>query len=60
MESTAAESLYTPRDAEIVAISRLTPEEKLFSLRLTDGSELRHLPGQFIQLSLLGFTEAPI
>lgn len=55
-----SESLYTPRDAEIISVSDLTPDEKLFSLRMKDGSELGHLPGQFVQLSLLGFTEAPI
>jgi len=52
--------LYAPRDAEIISVSDLTPDEKLFSLRLKDGSDLDHLPGQFVQLSLLGFTEAPI
>lgn len=52
--------LYSPREAEIIAVSDLTPDEKLFSLRMQDGSDLNHLPGQFVQLSLLGFTEAPI
>lgn len=60
MKTGAAESLYTPRDAEIISVIDLTPDEKLFSLRLQDGSDLLHLPGQFVQLSLLGFTEAPI
>lgn len=53
-------SLYSPRDAEIISVSDLTPDEKFFSLRLLDGSELGHLPGQFVQLSIPGFTEAPI
>jgi len=53
-------NLYSPREAEIIAVSDLTPDEKLFTLRLQDGSDLKHLPGQFVQLSLLGFTEAPI
>jgi sulfhydrogenase subunit gamma (sulfur reductase) len=60
MESCAAESLYAPREAKIIAATQLTPDEKLFTLQMTDGSELHHLPGQFIQLSILGFTEAPI
>jgi len=60
MESCAAESLYAPREATIIAATQLTPDEKLFTLQMTDGSDLHHLPGQFIQLSLLGFTEAPI
>jgi NAD(P)H-flavin reductase len=53
-------SLYTPLDAEIIALAQLTPDEKLFTLRMTDGAALNHLPGQFVQLSLPGFTEAPI
>ena len=52
--------LYTPNEAEIISVSDLTPDEKLFSLRMKDGSDLDHLPGQFVQLSILGFTEAPI
>ena len=56
----AKEPLYTPREAEIISVSDLTPDEKLFTLQMTDGSELDHLPGQFVQLSILGFTEAPI
>jgi sulfhydrogenase subunit gamma (sulfur reductase) len=60
MEPSAAESLYLPREAEIIAVTRLTPDEKLFTLKMIDAGELHHLPGQFIQLSLLGFTEAPI
>jgi sulfhydrogenase subunit gamma (sulfur reductase) len=63
MANTSSENkgfLYAPRDAEIVSVSDLTPDEKLFSLRMKDGSDLNHLPGQFVQLSILGFTEAPI
>ena len=54
------ELLYSPREAEIISVSDLTPDEKLFSLQLKDGRELNHLPGQFVQLSIAGFTEAPI
>jgi len=52
--------LYIPRNAEIFSVTELTPTEKLFRLRLQDGEELNHQPGQFIQLSILGFGEAPI
>jgi len=55
-----SESIYLPREAIILAVTELTPSEKLFRLRLSDGSELGHLPGQFVQLSILGFGEAPI
>lgn len=53
-------SLYVPVDCEIVAVSDLTPQEKLFRLRLADGRPLGHLPGQFVQVSLLGWGEAPL
>jgi NAD(P)H-flavin reductase len=53
-------SLYVPVACEIVAVSDLTPHEKLFRLRLADGRPLDHLPGQFVQVSLLGWGEAPI
>ena len=53
-------SLYLPLDCEIVAVSVLTPNEKLFRLRLPDGAALGHAPGQFVQVSILGFGEAPI
>jgi len=59
-ESKKTGFLYLPREAEIIAVIELTPDEKLFTLRLKDGSDLNHLPGQFVQLSILGFTEAPI
>lgn len=53
-------SLYLPSECEIIAVTDLTPGEKLFRLRRTDGAELGHLPGQFVQVSLLGWGEAPI
>ena len=53
-------SLYLPSECEIVAVTDLTPFEKLFRVRRSDGTELGHLPGQFVQVSLLGWGEAPI
>lgn len=53
-------ALYEPVDCEILAVSDLTPNEKLFRLRLADGAQLGQLPGQFVQVSLLGWGEAPI
>lgn len=53
-------SLYLPVDCEIVAVTDLTPNEKLFRLRLPGGAPLGHLPGQFVEVSLLGWGEAPI
>ncbi len=58
--SPAEELLYNPCEAEIISVADLTPDEKLFSLRMTDNRPLGHLPGQFVQLSIPGYTEAPI
>ena len=61
MTGTACHSpIYQPFDCEIIAISDLTPAEKLFRVRRKDGLPLGHLPGQFVQVSLLGWGEAPI
>ncbi|HWI40926.1 MAG TPA: oxidoreductase, partial [Verrucomicrobiae bacterium] len=51
---------YIPEPCDILEVSELTPNEKLFRLRRRGGEELGHLPGQFVQVSLLGFGEAPI
>ena len=59
-DSPCHKSLYLPSECEIVAVVDLTPGEKLFRIRRTDGAPLGHLPGQFVQVSLLGWGEAPI
>lgn len=53
-------SLYLPVDCEIIDVIDLTPAEKLFRVRRMDSAPLGHLPGQFVQVSLLGWGEAPI
>ncbi len=58
--ATGTASLYLPRPARIVAVSDLSPREKLFRLELPGGADLGHQPGQFVQVSLLGIGEAPI
>jgi NAD(P)H-flavin reductase len=52
--------LYLPFECEIISVTDLTPAEKLFRIRRGDGAPLGHLPGQFVQVSLLGWGEAPI
>jgi len=56
----AGPSLYVPFECQILEVSDLTPNEKLFRLVRTDGAPLGHLPGQFVQVSLPGWGEAPI
>lgn len=53
-------SIYAPRPCRLLEVSELTSLEKLFRLQLEDGSELNHQPGQFIQVSIPGLTEAPM
>ncbi|PLX88915.1 MAG: oxidoreductase, partial [Desulfuromonas sp.] len=53
-------SVFVPRPCRVMAICDLTPQEKLFRLQLEDGCELNHQPGQFVQVSIPGLTEAPI
>ncbi|MBN2123313.1 MAG: FAD/NAD(P)-binding protein [Deltaproteobacteria bacterium] len=53
-------SPYLPRWAEIARIEDLTASEKLFEIRLDGGEPLGHMPGQFVELSVMGIGEAPI
>ncbi|WP_303722939.1 FAD/NAD(P)-binding protein [Malonomonas rubra] len=53
-------SIYSPRPCRLLSVNKLTPQDKLFRLQLRDGSELQHQPGQFIQLSIPGLTDAPL
>jgi sulfhydrogenase subunit gamma (sulfur reductase) len=54
---------YRPHPARITSIIDLTPNEKLFELRLID-DEVRHAfrfaSGQFVELSIFGVGEAPV
>lgn len=53
-------SIYLPSLAEIVRTEQLTKMEKLFEIKLQNGQELGHQPGQFVEVSLFGIGEAPI
>lgn len=52
-------SPFLPDMAEIVRKDRLNATETLYQLRLSDGSELGHNPGQFVEVSVFGVGEAP-
>lgn len=53
-------SPYKPMKAKIVKTRRPTEFEKFFRIELDGKHELGHQPGQFVQVSLFGFGEAPI
>ena len=52
--------LYLPERAKIVRIEDFTDKEKFFEMELLDRPTLGHVPGQFLQVSMLGIGEAPI
>ncbi|MBU7013895.1 MAG: 4Fe-4S dicluster domain-containing protein [Theionarchaea archaeon] len=58
--SSTDRDLYIPRPATIKRVEHLSEWEKLFELELDDGSTLDHEPGQFVELSIMGYGEAPI
>ncbi len=62
MEALAVETkdLYTPVIATIDSVEQLTATEKRFHIILPHGEELNHKPGQFVEVSIFGFGEAPI
>jgi NAD(P)H-flavin reductase/NAD-dependent dihydropyrimidine dehydrogenase PreA subunit len=51
---------YVPKLATIVKKMVMTPMETFFEIKLDDGSDLGHKPGQFVEVSAFGVGEAPI
>jgi sulfhydrogenase subunit gamma (sulfur reductase) len=56
----ADQSLYMPQMSKIIHIDDLTSFEKRFEIELPEGQLLNHKPGQFVELSIFGYGEAPI
>lgn len=52
--------LYLPEPAKIIKIEQFTEHEKFFQLELLNRKTLGSMPGQFVQLSIMGYGEAPI
>ncbi|MFH1692244.1 MAG: FAD/NAD(P)-binding protein [Candidatus Omnitrophota bacterium] len=59
-QETLRTSPYKPMKAKIVKTHRPTELEKFFRIELDGKKELGHTPGQFVQVSLFGYGEAPI
>ncbi|MCW3994984.1 MAG: 4Fe-4S dicluster domain-containing protein [Candidatus Bathyarchaeota archaeon] len=51
---------YVPKLATITKKVPMTLSETLFEVKLDDGTELGHKPGQFVEVSVFGIGEAPI
>jgi sulfhydrogenase subunit gamma (sulfur reductase) len=52
--------LYIPLLAEIVKVEQLTAIEKRYEIALPEHKPLGHKPGQFVEVSIFGYGEAPI
>ena len=57
---TGADIDYVPKLGTIVKKAVMTSMETLFEIKLDDGTELGHKPGQFVEVSVFGVGEAPI
>ncbi len=53
-------SPYKPMKGKIIQARMLTEKEKFFRIELEGKINLGHQPGQFVMVSIFGFTEAPI
>jgi len=51
---------YLPSLAQVTKVEDMTPTERVFELEMESGEPLAHLPGQFVQMSVFGYGEAPI
>ncbi len=54
------EGLLVPEPATIKRKEKMTELETLYEIELDNGEELKHKPGQFVELSIFGIGEAPI
>lgn len=54
------DKLYVPEPAKILQVKNFTAKEKFFEVEVLSGKSLGHMPGQFVQVVLLGIGEAPI
>jgi sulfhydrogenase subunit gamma (sulfur reductase) len=52
--------LYVPEIATIIRARNLTEHDRIFVIELAERRDLGHRPGQFVQVSIFGFGEAPI
>jgi sulfhydrogenase subunit gamma (sulfur reductase) len=58
--NTQTKDLYYPLIAKVTRVEQLTAIEKRFEIALPGNRILGHQPGQFVEVSLFGFGEAPI
>jgi len=54
------DDIYLPEMATLLKSESMTAHERFFEFKLDSGMELGHMPGQFVEISVLGIGEAPI
>lgn len=59
-DAVAHDNLFLPREAKVLHTSRPTPSEKHFTLQLADGEHLDYVPGQILEVGVMGYGEIPI
>ena len=52
--------VYQPEMATILKTEQMTKLERFFEIKLDSGKELGHMPGQFVEVSIMGIGEAPV
>jgi NAD(P)H-flavin reductase len=56
----ALTDIYQPQMATVLKSEPMTAMERFFEFKLDSGKDLGHMPGQFVEVSILGVGEAPI
>jgi len=54
------ENIFLPREATIIRLEKTTEMERIFTLRLADGSQMKFEPGQILEVGLMGYGEIPL
>ena len=54
-ETLETSSIYLPTPMRILDVQQMTDHEKLFTIELPGGMSLNHKPGQFVEVSVLGW-----
>lgn len=60
MEHDTQTDIYLPQPAVVRELTAMTNNEKLFRVQLESGAPLNYKPGQFWEISVPGYGEAPI
>jgi len=60
MSCSCQKDIYLPQPATVLKAEPMTAMEAFFQFKLDSGDELGHMPGQFVEISVPGFGEAPI